>query len=317
MTSRPDLQDMSPVKRALVEVRQLRARIDELERAKTEPIAVVGIGCRFPGAGDPDAFWNLLRAGGDAIAEVPAERWNIDAFYDANPDATGKMYTRHGGFLPGADRFDPHFFGISPREAVSMDPQQRLLLEVAWEALEHAGQSPEGLLNSRGGVFIGISGFDYALLHMKLADPAGLDAYYGTGTTLSVAAGRIAYWLGLHGPCLSIDTACSSSLVAVHIACQSLRSGECSFALAGGVNLILTPEPTINFSRARMLSADGRCRTFDADADGYVRAEGAGVVVLKRLSDAQAAGDRVLAVLRGSAVNQDGRSSGLTVPHGP
>jgi acyl transferase domain-containing protein len=312
-----DLQELSPVKRALIEVRQLRARIEQLEREKTEPIAVVGIGCRFPGGGDLETFWNLLRTGGDAISEVPAERWNIDAFYDADPGAIGKMYTRHGGFLPGMDQFDPHFFGISPREAVSMDPQQRLLLEVAWEALEHAGQAPDALMNTQGGVFIGITAFDYALLHMKLADPACLDMYYGTGTTLSVAAGRLAYWLGLHGPCLAIDTACSSSLVAIHTACQSLRRRECSFALAGGVNLILTPEPTINCSRAHMLSAKGRCRTFDADADGYVRAEGAGIIVLKRLSDAQADHDRVLAVIRGSAVNQDGRSSGLTVPHGP
>jgi acyl transferase domain-containing protein/acyl carrier protein len=283
-----------------------------------DAIAIVGIGCRFPGdADDSESFWQLLHDGVDAIREIPPDRWDVDAYYDPTPETPGKMYARHGGFLANVDEFDPHFFGISPREAMSLDPQQRLLLEVAWEALEHAGLPPDRLLGTRSGVFVGIGTFDYALLHMKRPDPAALDAYFGTGTSLSVAAGRLAYSLGLQGPAMSVDTACSSSLVAVHLACKSLRDRECGLALAGGVNLLLTPEPWVNGCRARMLAPDGRCKTFDAAADGYARAEGAGVVVLKRLSDALADGDRVLAVIRGTAVNQDGRSSGLTVPHGP
>ncbi|HET7695301.1 MAG TPA: SDR family NAD(P)-dependent oxidoreductase [Vicinamibacterales bacterium] len=283
-----------------------------------DAIAIIGMGCRLPGnANTPDEFWDLLREGVDAIREIPADRWDVDAYYDPNPETPGKMYTRSGGFLDRIDRFDPHFFGISPRETISLDPQQRLLLEVAWEALEHAGQPPDRLLGTRSGVFVGIGTYDYALLHMKQPNPAALDAYFGTGTSLSVAAGRLAYSLGLQGPALAVDTACSSSLVAVHLACKSLRDGECRIALAGGVNLMMTPEPWVNGCRAHMLAPDGRCKTFDASADGYARAEGAGVIVLKRLSDALADGDRVLAVVRGTAVNQDGRSSGLTVPNGP
>ena len=283
-----------------------------------DDIAIVGIGCRFPGDADSsDAFWRLLHDGVDAISEIPADRWDVDEYFDPTPDTPGKMYTRYGGFVRRVDEFDPHFFGISPRESTSLDPQQRLLLEVTWEALEHAGVPPHRLLGERGGVFVGIGTYDYALLHMKQPNPAELDAYFGTGTSLSVAAGRLAYSLGLQGPAMSIDTACSSSLVAVHLASKSLRERECNIALAGGVNLMLTPEPWVNGCRARMLAPDGRCKTFDASADGYARAEGAGVVVLKRLGDAIAAGDRVLAVIRGTAVNQDGRSSGLTVPNGP
>ena len=290
----------------------VRAPLDAVE-----PIAIVGMACRFPGGADtPEAFWDLLSRGVDAITPVPPDRWDVDAYYDPDPDAPGKMYTRHGGFLSEVDRFDPHFFGIAPREAVSMDPQQRLLLEVSWEALERAAQTPDRLEGSRTGVFVGISADDYAYLHAKSADPARYNAYFGTGNALSVAAGRISYVLGLQGPSLAVDTACSGSLVSVHLACQSLRSGECRLALAGGVNLILAPDHTINFCRARMLAADGRCKTFDAAADGYVRGEGCGVVVLKRLRDARADGDVVLAVIRGTAVNQDGRSSGLTVPNG-
>ena len=286
--------------------------------ALDEPIAIVGMGLRLPGDADsPEKYWELLRNGVDAITQVPPDRWDIDAYYDPDPAQPGKMYTRHGGFVRDVDRFDPAFFGISPREAVSLDPQQRLLLEVSWEALERAGQSPEKLVGSRSGVFVGISTNDYGQLFAKMDDPSRLDAYVGTGNSLSVAAGRLSYVLGLQGPSMAIDTACSSSLVAIHLACSSLRNRECELALAGGVNLILTPELTINFCRARMLATDGRCKTFDAAADGYVRGEGAGMIVLKRLSDAVAAGDRILAVIRGSAVNQDGRSSGLTVPNGP
>ncbi|HEY8883773.1 MAG TPA: polyketide synthase, partial [Chloroflexota bacterium] len=320
-TSRPTgdrADELSPLQRALVALREMRARMEAIERASAEPIAIVGVGCRFPGgADDPASYWRLLRDGVDAVEQVPLDRWDVDAFYDPDPAAPGRTYTRHGGFLREVDRFDPQFFGISPREAASMDPQQRLLLEVSWEAMENAGQAPDKLTDRRTGVFVGISTNDYLQLQMKLGDPTRIDAYSGTGSAFSVATGRLSYIFGFQGPCLAVDTACSSSLVAVHLACQSLRLGECQIALVGGVNLILTPEATINFSKARMLAADGRCKTFDASADGYVRGEGCGVVVLKPLSAALAAGDPVLAVIRGSAVNHDGRSGGLTVPNGP
>ncbi|AKT41310.1 type I polyketide synthase [Chondromyces crocatus] len=304
------------VKRALAAVQDLRARLAAAEQEKHAPLAVVGLGCRFPGgADDPEKFWALLREGRDAVTEVPRSRWDVDALYDPDPDAPGKIASRHGAFLADVDRFDAGFFGIAPREAAAMDPQQRLLLEVTWEALEHAGIAADGLAGSRTGVFLGICKGDY--LRFLLDDPERIDAYVGTGNAESVAAGRLSYLLGLKGPAVSMDTACSSSLVALHFACQSLRRKECDLALVGGVNLTLAPEISINFSRARMLAPDGRCKTFDAAADGYVRGEGCGVVVLKRLSDALADGDRVLAVIRGSAVNQDGRSSGLTAPNGP
>jgi amino acid adenylation domain-containing protein/thioester reductase-like protein len=285
--------------------------------AKThrEPIAIIGLGCRFPGALSPEAFWRLLRDGVDAIQEVPSDRWAVDDFYDPEADSPGKVNTRWGGFLGDVASFDPHFFGISPREAVRMDPQQRLLLEVAWEALENAGQAADGLAGSQTGVFVGISSYDYSRL--QFGDLAGIDAYAGTGNAHSIAANRLSYALDLRGPSMAVDTACSSSLVAVHLAMQSLLDRESSLALAGGVNLILSPELTITFSQARMMASDGRCKTFDARADGYVRGEGCGVVVLKRLSDALRDGDRILALLRGSAINQDGRSNGLTAPNGP
>jgi acyl transferase domain-containing protein/acyl carrier protein len=276
-----------------------------------DPIAIIGIGCRFPGARNPEAFWRLLREGVDAITEVPADRWNVDAFYDPTPGVPGKMTTRWGGFLEQIDQFDPQFFGISPREAMRMDPQQRLLLEVAWEALEDAGQAVERLAGTRTGVFIGISGNDYGRMQMF---PGLSDAYMGTGNANSIAANRISYVSNFQGPSLTVDTACSSSLVAVHLACSSLWSGESTLALVGGVSCILSPTITINFSLAGMLSSDGRCKTFDARANGYVRGEGAGVVVLKPLSKALADADPIYAVIRGSAVNQDGHSKGLTVP---
>nr|RNJ65933.1 MAG: polyketide synthase [Leptolyngbya sp. IPPAS B-1204] len=279
-----------------------------------EPIAVIGIGCRFPGAHDPQSFWQLLCQGGDAITEVPPDRWDIDQFYDPTPGRPGKMNTRWGGFLDQVDQFDRQFFGISPREAVSMDPQQRLLLEVAWEALERAGQVVEQLAGSNTGVFVGISSSDYRQIFQGEYDC--LDPYMSTGNAFSIAANRLSYLLNLQGPSLAVDTACSSSLVAVHLACQSLRSGESNLALAGGVNLILAPEVTIVLSQAQMMASDGRCRTFDAAANGYVRGEGCGVIVLKRLTDAQRDGDRILALIRGSAINQDGRSNGLTAPNG-
>jgi thioester reductase-like protein len=305
------------LKRALLKIQELRQRLAAAERSRYQPIAVLGMGCRFPGgADDPSLFWELLRAGRDAVSEVPGERWRSDDYFDPDPDRPGKMASRWGGFLAGGiDRFDAGFFGISPREAASLDPQQRLLLEVAWEALEDAGRAPDRLAGSRTGVFVGISANDFAQLTL-FSEPSGIDVYAATGNALNAAAGRLSFFLGLHGPSLAVDTACSSSLVAVHLACRSLRDGECRLALAGGVNLMLSPNPTIATSRARMLSPEGRCKTFDAGADGYVRGEGCGLVVLARLSDALADGDRVLAVLLGSAVNQDGASSGLTVPNG-
>jgi acyl transferase domain-containing protein/SAM-dependent methyltransferase/acyl carrier protein/aryl carrier-like protein len=313
-TVEPTGEPLSAERQALLALRRLRARLDAVERARTEPIAVVGLGCRFPGADGPEAFWRLLCDGVDAIREVPPERWDLAAWYDPDPDAPGKTYSRHGGFLEGVDRFDADFFGISPREAASLDPQQRLFLEVAWHALEDAGIAPGALAGTPAGVFAGVSFNDYAQLQAQRGAPDRLDAYMGTGKVASLVANRLSYALDLRGPSVALDTGCSSSLVAVHLACQSLRSGESSLALVGGVNLILAPENTVIFSKARMLAPDGRCKSFDAAADGYVRSEGCGVVILERLSDAVAAGHRVLAVIRGSAVRQDGRTSGLTVP---
>jgi acyl transferase domain-containing protein/SAM-dependent methyltransferase/acyl carrier protein len=313
----PSPDQLSPVKRAIVELRALRAKLKEAERVRDEPIAVIGMGCRFPGgANDPESLWRMLCAGTDAVGEVPADRWDVNEFFDSDPDAPGKMSTRWAGFLKDIDGFDADFFGVSPREAVTMDPQQRLLLEVGWEALENAGQSPEKLLGSSTGVFVGIASNDYAQLQMQFGELTEIGPYFATGTCHSVAPGRLSYTLGLHGPSIAVDTACSSSLVAVHLACQSLRLGESRMALAGGVNVILAPELLINFSKSHMMAADGRCKTFDASADGFVRGEGCGVVVLKRLTEAIEDGDNILAVIRGTAINQDGRSSGLTVPNG-
>ncbi|MEV4391049.1 SDR family NAD(P)-dependent oxidoreductase [Nonomuraea sp. NPDC049607] len=283
-----------------------------------EPVAVIGMGCRFPGADGPDAFWRLLRDGVDAISEVPPDRWDVDRLYHSDEGTPGRMSTRWGGFLPQVDQFDAAFFGISPREAAGLDPQQRLLLEVAWEALENAGVAPGELAGTQTGVFMGISAMDYAQLRVRLPDPlSDLDGYAGTGNAHSLAANRVSYLLDLRGPSVAVDTACSSSLVALHLACQSLRAGESRLALVGGVNVILDPAVTISFSQARMMAADGRCKTFDAGADGYVRGEGAGVVVLKPLSDAVRDGDHVYGVIRGTAVNQDGRTAGVTAPNGP
>jgi myxalamid-type polyketide synthase MxaE and MxaD len=315
-TTTDRVTQLSPVKRALLAVEQMQAKLDASERARTEPIAIVGMGCRFPGgANSPQAFWQLLREGVDAVTEVPAERWDIEAYFDANPATPGKMYTRWGAFLENVDQFDPSFFGISPREARSIDPQQRLLLEVAWEALEDAGQSQDKMTGSKTGVFVGLMNNEY-FQQIKLSGLDAIDAYYGTGNVTSSAAGRLSYTLGFQGPSLTVDTACSASLVSTHLACQSLRSGECDMALAGGVNLILLPDVTIYMCKAKTMAADGRCKTFDASADGYVRGEGCGVIVLKRLSDALADGDNILALIRGSAVRHDGRSGGYTVPNG-
>ena len=310
------ISNYSPKRLALL-ADELQRRLDSVENARHEPIAIVGIGCRFPGGVDtPEQYWDLLNRGVDAITEVPPDRWDVDAYYDPDPDAPGKMSTRWGGFFRTSTGFDPHFFGISPREAQSMDPQQRLLLEVAWEALEHGGVSADRLAGSRAGVFVGMSAVDYVHT-MRDAGLRSFDAYTASGGAHSIASGRLSYLLGAHGPSVSIDTACSSSLVAIHLAVGSLRRGESDLALAGGVNLILRPDVTIALSRAHMMAPDGRCKTFDARADGFVRGEGCGMLVLKRLSDAQADGDTIVAVIRGSAANQDGRSNGLTAPNGP
>ncbi|CAN7673289.1 alpha/beta fold hydrolase [Trinickia sp. LjRoot230] len=304
----------SDLVRAFKVIEQLEDKLDAISEAHAQPIAIVGMACRFPGAENLDAYWDLLCEGREAVSDVPPERWDIDALYHADPDAPGKMSTRRGGFIDGVDLFDAAFFNISPREAALMDPQQRLLLELSWSALEHAAIAPTSLEGSDAGVFAGVTCSDY--MRMAAQNPANLNAYWGTGSVSSVIAGRIAYTLGLHGPCVSIDTACSSALVAIHHAVRSLRTGECGIALAVSANLVLAPEATIAFSKARMMSPDGRCQTFDERANGYVRSEGAAALVLKTLQRARADGDRIHAIIRGSAINQDGASSGLTVPNG-
>lgn len=282
-----------------------------------DAIAVVGMACRFPGgASDPERFWSLLRDGVDAVGPVPSERWDSEALYDADPDAPGKLYMQHGAFLEHIDQFDAAFFGISPLEASTMDPQQRLLLEVAWEALENAALAPDAVRGTRTGVFLGLMYQDYLTRQLRERGAEAIGPYLGTGSTFSAAAGRLSYVLGVHGPSMTVDTACSSSLVSVHLACQALRTGECETAIAGGANVIVSPEAAINLSKARMLSPTGRCRTFDATADGYTRGEGCGLIVLKPLAKARADGNRILGIIRGSAVNQDGPSNGLTAPSG-
>ncbi|MCP2728618.1 acyltransferase domain-containing protein [Symplocastrum sp. BBK-W-15] len=280
-----------------------------------EKIAIIGVGCRFPCAENPSLFWQLLSNKVDAISDLPSREFDWDILNQHSVVPRTKKNSLWGGFLEDVEFFDPSFFQISPKEAQRMDPQQRLLLEVAWESLENAGIAPlSELSGSKTGVFLGISSYDY---HILLSKKAKINAYNGVGNALSIIANRLSYLLNLRGPSLVIDTACSGSLVALHYACQSLLSGESDLCLAGGVNLILTPEPTISFSHAQMMAADGRCKTFDAAADGYVRGEGCGVVVLKRLSDALRDGDNIQAIIRGSAVNQDGLSNGLTAPNGP
>ncbi|SFK44601.1 non-ribosomal peptide synthetase [Falsiroseomonas stagni] len=313
-----DRPAMTPMQQAVVALQRLRARNAELERANSAPIAIIGMGCRYPAGSDsPDAMWQALLEGRDGSREVPRDRWDIDALYDPEPGRAGRMYVRKSCFLDRVDGFEPLFFRISPREAIGIDPQQRLLLEVTWEALEDAGIAPPSLVGSRTGVYVGISTNDYSALLSRTAHGSGSNAAAGAGNAASVASGRISYSFGFQGPCMAVDTACSSSLVVTHLAVQALRARECGIAIVAGVNLMLTPDITINFCLGRMLSPDGACKTFDAGADGYVRGEGCGALVLKRLSDAVADGDRVLAVIRGSAVNQDGRSAGLTAPNGP
>lgn len=311
----PNPNYKTALKQAYLELGQRRAELEAIRREKTEPIAVIGMGCRFPGGADsPEKFWQLLDEGRNAVTEIPADRWDVDAYYDPNPETRGHMATRFGAFIDKVQELDAQFFGISPREARYLDPQQRILLEVSWEAVENANLAPKTLFDSPTGVFIGITCFDHAIRLGRSAENS--NCHSGTGSALNMAAGRLSYFLGLKGPCMAVDTACSSSLLSVHLACQSLRLQECATALAGGVHLILSPQVMVSFSQARMLAHDGRCKTFDAGADGYVRGEGCGMLVLKRLSDALARGDRILALIRGSAVNQDGPGSGLTVPNG-
>lgn len=310
------ISKLSPQRLALL-ANELNERLQAIEQERSEPLAIIGMGCRFPGgANDPESLWALLHDGVDAIREVPSDRWDIDAFYDPDPETPGRMATRWGGFIDAPERFDPKFFGIAPGEAITMDPQQRLLLETTWEALENAGVDPASLAGTATGVFVGVCNSDYAF-HALQASRESITPYFASGLSHSVASGRISYLLGLQGPSLTVDTSCSASLMAVHLACQSLRSRESDIALAGGVNVILNPEITIALSRSRMMAPDGRCKPFSDDANGFVRAEGSGIIVLKRLSDALADRNRIAAVIRGTAANQDGKSSGLTAPNGP
>ena len=281
------------------------------------PIAIVGMACRLPGGiRNPDEYWQFLCRAEDAITNIPSERWSAEAYFDADPAAAGRTYAAHGGFIDGIDRFDAGLFDISPREAEQLDPQQRMLLEESWTALEDSGDLSAKLAGSRTGVFVGAATHDYERRHLTSADPTRIDVHSLTGSAVCIASGRIAYALGLEGPAITVDTACSSSLVAVHLACQSLREEGCELAIAGGVNALLDPALSIYLSRARALSAAGRCRAFDESADGFVRSEGCAIIVLRRLSDALARGDRIRAVIRGSALNNDGRSNGLTAPNG-
>ncbi|TRW90769.1 non-ribosomal peptide synthetase/type I polyketide synthase [Candidatus Methylobacter oryzae] len=305
------------VKQALVELRELKAKLKKLENAKNEPIAIIGMGCRFPkGVDNLKDFWSLLSNGVDAITDIPADRWDVEASYDPDPDASGKSYIRHGGFIDGIDLFDPDFFNIPPREAKQLDPQLRLLLEVTWESLENAGLSPDQIRGTEAGVYVGLMNSDYVFRQFGGITPSSIDPYMLTGNSNSFLAGRLSYSLGLHGPSMVVSTACSSSLVTVDLACKALRNKECDLAFAGGVNLILDPVTNIMLSQMRAIASDGRCKSFDASADGYSRGEGCGMIVLKRLSDALADRDNVLALIRGSAVNHDGKSAGLTVPNG-
>lgn len=285
--------------------------------AANEPIAIVGIACKFPGGvQSAQDFWNVLVRGEDVLREVPRERWNIDEYYNKDSSVPGTMYARRGGWLSDIDKFDARFFGISGPEATAMDPQQRLLMETCWEAIENAGVAADSLIDTQTGIFVGMTTQEYMDLLLRSEKAANFEGHILTGNYLSIASGRLAYFLGLKGPALTIDTACSSSLVAVHLACQSLRSGESTMALACGVNLMITPETTAQLSRMNALSPDGKCKTFDKDANGYVRSEGVAAIVLKPLSVALEDGSHIHALILGSAVNQDGKSSGLTAPNG-
>ena len=302
--------ELTPLQRAAIVIKELRRELDDERRARQGAHRDPGDGMPLSGsATTPEKYWELLARRGDAIREVPRDRWNVDDYYDPEL-APGTMNTRWGGFIDDVDQFDPAFFDLGQREASSMDPQQRLLLETAWEALEDAALAPDHTAGSKTGAFVGMCSLDYGSLH-GIPPPRG-----NTGVSLSIAVNRLSYWFDWTGPSFVVDTACSASLLSVHLASDSLRRGECRMAVAGGVNLILSPTTTVSFSQAGMMAPDGRCKTFDESADGYVRGEGCGLVVLKRLSHALEDGDRILALILGSATNQDGRTNGLTAPKG-
>ncbi|MEP6491994.1 MAG: SDR family oxidoreductase [bacterium] len=306
---------LSPLKRAFLAVQSLQGKVDELQAARTEPIAVIGLSCRFPGAENADRYWDLLAGGVDAVTERPADRWPAEML--AEDDVVGERGSHWGGFLRSVDTFDPQFFSLAPREAAGMDPQQRLFLEVCWEALENAGIAADKLNGHPTGVFAGACTNDYWNLQLRGGDLGTIGTHFASGIAHSIITGRVSYLLGLTGPSVTVDTACSSSLTATHLACQALRNGDCEMALAGGVSVILLPDIAVSYARSGMAAVDGRCKVFDASADGFVRGEGCGVVVLKRLSKALADGDIIHALIRGSALNQDGASSSMTAPSGP